>query len=120
MRRRLDDAEAVTLDDQNGLCRREKTPWTGILGHRQWAWPVTRKLPPDQHRQCDLGGERQTCQPLHSHRCSERPQLRDLGNIKVLTVLELLFQLAADEREAMKLGGSAFKLFGQLVDCRHQ
>src|SRR5882762_4085477 len=114
MRRRLDDTDVLTLDDQDGLCRCEKAPWTRILRHCQWPWPFTRKLRPYQHGKGDLGGARQTCQSLHSHRCSEWPQLRDLGNIKVPTLLELLFQIAADEREAMKLGGPGLKPCRQL------
>src|SRR6266702_1087484 len=120
MRRGLGDADALTLNDQDSLGRRQKTPGTKVLRHCPWPWPFTRKLRPHQHGKSDLGSARQTCQSLHRHRCSDIAQLRDLGNVKVLTVLELLLQVAADERETMKLGGPGFKLGRQPVNCRHQ
>src|ERR1700730_4829282 len=98
------------MNDQDGLRSREKTPRTRVLRDHQRAWPFTRKLRPHQHRQSNLGRVRQTSESLHSHRRCEWPQLRDLGDIKVLPVLELLFQLLADERKATRFRGFGCEL----------
>ena len=110
----------LAFDDEDGARRRDETSWTPVLDDCQRAGPIAWQLRPDQHGERDFRRVRQTRQSLDRHRRTQSAQFGNLGDVEVLTVLELPVQLAARQGEAARFGGFDLELRGELVDGLHQ